>query len=135
MPLGLSACRRLAKHQIAARFVVTELGLTAITALHALEGAVWAASYLLAGALPNFRTAMLYSIEAITSYGHESTALEQHWQMMGALEALNGMILFELTTAFLFAMIQSSASCGAIDASAGVGDRRPTGGRSFRAGP
>jgi hypothetical protein len=28
--------------------------------------------------------------------------------MMGALEALNGMILFGLTTAFLFAMIQSS---------------------------
>jgi hypothetical protein len=32
--------------------------------------------------------------------------LEQHWQMMGALEALNGMLLFGLTTAFLFAMIQ-----------------------------
>jgi hypothetical protein len=26
--------------------------------------------------------------------------------MMGALEALNGMILFGLTTAFMFAMIQ-----------------------------
>jgi hypothetical protein len=26
--------------------------------------------------------------------------------MMGALEALNGMLLFGLTTAFLFAMIQ-----------------------------
>ena len=34
------------------------------------------------------------------------TFLEQRWQMMGALEALNGMLLFGLTTAFLFAMIQ-----------------------------
>ena len=32
--------------------------------------------------------------------------LRQHWQMMGALEALNGMLLFGLTIAFLFAMIQ-----------------------------
>ena len=39
-------------------------------------------------------------------YGHESVLPEQHWQMMGALEALNGMLLFGLTTAFLFAMIQ-----------------------------
>jgi hypothetical protein len=37
---------------------------------------------------------------------HESVSLEPHWQMMGALEALNGMLLFGLTTAFLFAMIQ-----------------------------
>jgi hypothetical protein len=32
--------------------------------------------------------------------------LEAHWQLMGALEALNGMLLFGLTTAFLFAVIQ-----------------------------
>jgi hypothetical protein len=42
----------------------------------------------------------------MTTYGHESISLERHWQMMGALEALNGMLLFGLTTAFLFAMIQ-----------------------------
>jgi len=32
--------------------------------------------------------------------------LEEQWQLMGALEALNGMLLFGLTTAFLFAMIK-----------------------------
>ena len=32
--------------------------------------------------------------------------LRQHWQIMGALEALNRMLLFGLTTAFPFAMIQ-----------------------------
>ena len=42
----------------------------------------------------------------MTTYGHESVSLAPHWQMMGALEALNGMLLFGLTTAFLFAMIQ-----------------------------
>ena len=49
---------------------------------------------------------MLYSINAMTSYGHTNLYLEDQWQMMGALEALNGMLLFGLTTAFLFAMIQ-----------------------------
>ena len=32
--------------------------------------------------------------------------LETQWPMIGALESLNGMLLFGLTTAFLFAMIQ-----------------------------
>jgi hypothetical protein len=37
---------------------------------------------------------------------HANLFLEEQWQLMGALEALNGMLLFGLTTAFLFAMIQ-----------------------------
>jgi hypothetical protein len=57
--------------------------------------------------LPDNKSAMLYSLSAITSYGHANIFLEPHWQMMGALEALNGMLLFGLTTAFLFAMIQA----------------------------
>ena len=76
------------------------------TALHAIEAAAWAGAYLLLGALPDSKSAMLYSLNAMTTYGHESVSLEAHWQMMGALESLNGMLLFGLTTAFLFAMIQ-----------------------------
>jgi hypothetical protein len=32
--------------------------------------------------------------------------LAAHWRLMGALEALNGMLLFGLTTAFLYGLIQ-----------------------------
>src|SRR5262245_54925070 len=55
------------------------------TVLHALEGAIWAAAYLILGALPDLRTAMLYSLSAMTSYGHANIVLENTWQMMGAL--------------------------------------------------
>ncbi len=84
------------------------MGATALlaTILHGIEGTIWAAAYRLLGALPDNKSAMLYSLSAITSYGHANIFLEPHWQMMGALEALNGMLLFGLTTAFLFAMIQ-----------------------------
>ena len=76
------------------------------TALHGIEAVAWAGAFRLLGAVPDNKSAMLYSLNAMTTYGHESVSLEQHWQMMGALEALNGMLLFGLTTAFLFAMIQ-----------------------------
>ena len=50
---------------------------------------------------------MLYSLSAMTiQRPRGSVLLEPHWQLMGGLEALNGMLLFGLTTAFLFAMIQ-----------------------------
>src|SRR5215469_9911297 len=77
-----------------------------ITALHGLEGVAWAAAYRFLGAVPDTKSAMLYSLNAMTTYGHESVSLAPHWQLMGALEALNGMLPFGLTTAFLFAMIQ-----------------------------
>jgi hypothetical protein len=41
----------------------------------------------------------------MTSYGHANLDLGVHWQLMGALEALNGWLLFGLTTAFLFGMV------------------------------
>jgi hypothetical protein len=75
------------------------------TALHGIEAALWAAAYGFLNALPDKRTAMLYSLNAITSYGHATLELDQHWHLMGALEALNGWLLFGLSTAFLFAII------------------------------
>ena len=84
------------------------LGTTTLlaTGLHALEAGIWAASYQILGALPDYKSAMLYSMSAMTSYGHENLYLEGHWQLMGAIEALNGWLLFGLTTAFLFGMIE-----------------------------
>jgi hypothetical protein len=86
--------------------VVMAVAVLLATVLHGVEAVAWAGAYRLLGAVPDNKSAMLYSLNAMTTYGHESVSLEQHWQMMGALEALNGMLLFGLTTAFLFAMIQ-----------------------------
>jgi hypothetical protein len=42
----------------------------------------------------------------MTTYGHANLFLEDRWALLGAIKALNGMLLFGLTTAFLFAIIQ-----------------------------
>jgi hypothetical protein len=74
--------------------------------LHAIEATIWALVYQALGALPDSKSALLYSLGAMTTYGHEHFDLANHWQLMGALEALDGMILFGLTTAFLYGMIR-----------------------------
>jgi MFS superfamily sulfate permease-like transporter len=76
------------------------------TSLHAAEAGIWSIAYRLLGALPDYKSAMLYSLNAMTSYGHESLILEARWQLLGAIEALNGCLLFGLSTAFLFGIIQ-----------------------------
>jgi len=78
--------------------------------LHAVEAGIWAGVYQALGALPDSKSALLYSLSAMTTYGHEHFDLANHWQLMGALEALNGMILFGLTTAFLYGMIRELLS-------------------------
>jgi hypothetical protein len=86
-------------------FVIGGTALSA-TMLHAVEVLSWAVAYRLLGGLPDNKSATLYSLNAMTSYGHANLYLAPHWQMMGALEALDGWILFGLTTAFLFTVVQ-----------------------------
>jgi len=94
------------RHPAVALVVVVGATTLLATCLHAIEAAIWATAYWLLSALPDFGSSMLYSLGAITSFGHANLSLEYRWQLMGAMEALNGWLLFGLTTAFLFAVIQ-----------------------------
>ena len=93
--------------RLSAFTVVVGATVLSATVLHAAEAAVRAGAYLWLGALPDERSAMLYSIGAMTTFGHASLHLAPEWQMLGALESLTGMLLFGLTTAFLYATIRS----------------------------
>jgi hypothetical protein len=87
---------------------VLVMGVTTLlaTGLLALDAGIWAGAYRILGAMPDNHSAMLYSLGAITTYGHAEVFLAKHWRLMGALEALNGVLLFGLTTAFLYGHIQ-----------------------------
>ena len=97
--LHIRHARRLAQ--------ATRLGLviSLVTVLHGLEAAVWAIAFVLLGALPDLKHAMLYSLGALTSFGHAQIFLTETWQLLGALEALNGLLLMGLTTAFLYSVL------------------------------
>ena len=38
----------------------------------------------------------------MSTRGASGLTLQRHWQMMGALEAVDGMLLFGVSTAYLF---------------------------------
>jgi hypothetical protein len=67
---------------------------------------VWAMAYLWLGALNSPAEAILYSVDSLSTRGASGLVLERHWLMMGALEATDGMLLFGISTAFTFAVLQ-----------------------------
>jgi len=86
--------------------VVGAVGLL-LAALHGIEATIWAAAYLWLGALDAPIDAMLYSVDSMTTRGASGLMLQRHWQMMGALEAADGMLLFGISTAYMFAVMQA----------------------------
>ena len=77
-----------------------------LAALHMIEATLWAAAYLWLGALGSPEAAMLYSVDSIATRGASGLVLQSHWQMMGALEAVDGVLLFGISTAFIFTVMQ-----------------------------
>ena len=94
-------------HPTAVFMVVMGATTLLVTSLHALEAGIWAIAYRVLGARPDSKSATLYSLNAMTSYGHTGLNLNlgDRWHLLGALEALNGWLLFGLSTAFLFAVM------------------------------
>jgi len=93
------------------RVFVIVIGLIAavgllLAALHGLEAGVWGAAYWLLGALSSPAEALLYSVDSISTRGASGLVLERHWLMMGALEAMDGMLRFGISTAYIFTVMQ-----------------------------
>jgi hypothetical protein len=88
------------------------IGLVASTGLllailHGIEATIWAAAYLWLGALDSPLNAILYSVDSMATRGASGLVLQSHWRMMGALEAVDGMLLFGISTAYIFALMQA----------------------------
>jgi hypothetical protein len=110
----VTACHRFIgqRHRMLVFVVVVAVSVLLITFLHAFEAGIWAIMYLDIKGFSSWNIAMLYSLEAMTGYGHVPVDLPDHWRLMGAIEALNGMMLLGLTTASLMAIVQRAWPLG-----------------------
>ena len=58
-----------------------------------------------AGALGSLTDAFLYSIGTMTTLGASGLVAGSQWQMSTAVEAVNGTLLFGISTAFIYAVM------------------------------
>ncbi|WP_237024360.1 hypothetical protein [Mycolicibacterium vaccae] len=89
--------------------VSSSIGLVALTlaVLHGLEGVLWASAYRWLGAFDSFTDASVYSLSTMVSLDVPGLVLPERLRLISTLEAVNGVLLFGISTAFMFAVMQA----------------------------
>lgn len=73
--------------------------------LHLSEITVWAWFYLRKHAMPEFQPALYFSAVTYTTTGYGDLVLPKEWQLVGAVEALTGILMCGWSTGFFFAVV------------------------------
>src|SRR5262245_8828061 len=77
--------------------------LTAV--IHLVQIALWGIVFLIVGEITTFERAFYCSAENYTALGYGDIVLSEPWRLLGPLEAINGLLLFGLSTAIMFAVM------------------------------
>jgi hypothetical protein len=88
------------------RNVAVMMLVTLVTAAaHLIQIALWAFALLMVGEISTFEKAFYCSAENYTALGYGDIVLSERWRLLGPLEAINGLLLFGLSTAVMFAVM------------------------------
>ncbi|MFV0474881.1 MAG: ion channel [Pikeienuella sp.] len=68
---------------------------------------IWALVYVLNGDLPDFQTAIYFSMSSFTTLGYGDVVLSGRNAILGPMEACNGILMAGLATGFLFSTFQA----------------------------
>jgi len=76
-----------------------------IVLLHLLEISAWAAVYVWDHAMPDLQSALYFSAVTYTTTGYGDLVLSREWRLVGAVEALTGILMCGWSTGFFFAAL------------------------------
>ena len=73
--------------------------------LHGIEIWTYGLAYLMLDALPNLREAVYFSTITYSTTGYDDEGIAKAWQMVAAIEGINGVILLGWSTAFFVTVV------------------------------
>ena len=85
--------------------IVAATTLLALSA-HLIEITAWAVVFALCGEFSYFSAAFYHSAVNYTSLGYGDVVMSARWRLLGPLETADGMLMFGISTAMIFAVIQ-----------------------------
>jgi hypothetical protein len=77
-----------------------------LLALHLVESAVWAAAFTVANVLPDFKSALYYSLTSYTTVGYGDVLPATSWRLLGPIEAAVGVLMLGWSTAIIVAAVE-----------------------------
>lgn len=90
-----------------ADILVVVAAVSALFAAHIGETAMWAAFFWKSGQLSSFGDGWYFAGVSHTTLGYGDLVLEKPWRSLGPISAINGLLTFGCSTAFLFLVLQS----------------------------
>ena len=78
--------------------------------LHLMQIAIWAACFQLGGCFPDFATSFYYSTTSYSTVGYGDLHPPQDWRILGAVEAVTGILMFGWSTGVLFSVFNHMLS-------------------------
>ncbi len=85
--------------------IVATVVMLALTA-HLIEMMMWAVVFAICGEFPNVGVAFYHSAVNYTTLGYGGVAMSGAWRLLAPLEAADGMLMFGVSTAMIFTIIQ-----------------------------
>jgi hypothetical protein len=76
-----------------------------IVLLHLLEIVAWALVYVWDEAILDLQSALYFSAVTYTTTGYGDLVLSKEWRLVGAVEALTGILMCGWSTGFFFAVV------------------------------
>jgi Ion channel len=73
--------------------------------LHLIEVVIWAQFYVWRGAMPDLASSFYFSAVTYTTTGYGDLVLPTEWRLVGAVEALTGLLMCGWSTGFFFAVV------------------------------
>ena len=110
--IGLIACFKVFGSRIVGQWKyiamtrVLMITIVGIFFVHTVEIWIWAVLYRWLGEFENLERALYFSTVTFTTLGYGDITLQEHWQLLSGFEAVNGIILFGVSTAFVFGIIR-----------------------------
>jgi hypothetical protein len=82
---------------------------------HLVEIAMWALLFMICGEFSAFGNAFDHSAVNYTTLGYGNVIMSPSWRLLGPLEAANGMLMFGVSTAMIFAVVQRLVEARYVD--------------------
>ena len=101
MRVRLSHWRRMPRVSL-----VMVLSVLSIIGVHTVEAWSWAVLYLKLGEFVDLERALYFSVVTSTTLGYGDITLTEEWQLLSTFEAMGGLILFGVSTAFLLELMR-----------------------------
>src|ERR1700732_4584813 len=97
--------RSLLRPSYRANFILLQMVAALVLVAHLVNIALWALLLCFCGEFAGFEAAYYHSAVNYSSLGYGDIVMSTRWRLLGPLETIDGMVMFGISTALVFALL------------------------------